>query len=356
MFPSLRLDSHDDVHLVYVAAGSPEKLMYAYRPSDTKKWFSMAITVGHGATDLALDSKGHPNVVFELSGARLWFTSFDGTTWQSPTHISPESGTIEYSCTVAIDNADRPHLFWYQLTYANAGFFHIRHAELADGQWHASTLDDGRETGKWHSAISGPDGQLYVVYSAFQDAQLKLAHFDGKEWSNEVVDQRPPGKDNGIHPIFGGSLVLDKDGSPLIAYEDENHVKLARKVDGKWKTEDVDPILPFTNRERWWELNTSIAIDRAGGLHIVYTDAGAAKHAYLEDGKWHTETLVGAGADTSRFPKLAAGKDGNLYVVYRDPDDGALMFATGRPSKAPAATNAAAQPQAAPTVVEKKKK
>jgi hypothetical protein len=320
----------------------PARLIYAYRPFDTKKWFFLALTTGRATTGLALDSKGNPNIVYELADGQLWFTSFNGSKWQQPTQIAPGYGIIGYSCTVVVDGSGRPHLFWYQTTHGNTDFYHLRHAELINDQWRASTLDEARETGKWHSTIADPNGGIYVVYSAFPDEQLKLAHFDGKEWSYEVVDQPPPGKASAIHPIFGGSIALDKNGAPLISYEDENRVKLARKVDGKWKQEEVDPILPFGNREKWWELKTSIAVDHSGMIHIVYTDAGSVKHAYQEDGKWHVETLVGSGADSSRFPEIAVGKDGYLYVVYRDPDDGALMFATGRPFEAsPAATETA---------------
>jgi hypothetical protein len=354
-FPSMLIDPHGDIHLVYVSGGSPSKLMYSYRSADSKKWFTMAITAGRTTTALALDSKGHPNVVYELADGALWFTAFNGKTWQPPTHVSPEFGIIGYSCTVAIDSSDHPHLFWYQTTHGGSDYYHIRHAELADGQWHASTLDEARETGKWHSTISGPNGQIYVVYSAFPDAQLKLAHYDGKEWNYEVIDQRPAGKDTGLHPIFGGSIVLNKNGDPLISYEDENQIKFAHKIDGKWQVEEVDPILPFATRDKWWELKTSIALDSTGGVHIVYTDAGAVKHAYQENGKWHAETLVASGADSSRFPEIAAGKDGNLYVVYRDPDDGALMFATGKPTKPAPVTTAAAE-SAAPTPTAKVEK
>src|ERR1051326_1092868 len=68
-FSTLRADKAGNIHISYIADDGAESLKYAFRNSITGRWFSMVIAKGASFSSMVLDSKGHPNIAYEIGRA-----------------------------------------------------------------------------------------------------------------------------------------------------------------------------------------------------------------------------------------------------------------------------------------------
>lgn len=321
-FTNIAVDNSGGIHIGYMSGSG---LTYAYRGLHTSKWLVQTINTGGEWVGLALDMKGFPHFCFGTTGARLIYEFLNETGWHSQ-QIAPGLGGIGYTCSVGITPDGTVNLFWYQINSPSGDFYHLRHAELKDGAWLTRTVDMAAETGKWNSATVDGTGKLHIAYSTYEDAELRHAYFDGKNWEKDVVDSRILSK-GAMHPFLGNSIVVRKDGTVQISYEDDDQLKVATQSGDHWQIKVIDTLSP---RATWWALHTSQAIDDNGYAHVVYQDAGALKHAYQDADGWHIQILAPGGADPFRFGNMAVGPDNTLYVVYRDPNTTAVTLAIGK--------------------------
>src|SRR5262249_11501591 len=104
-----------------------------------------------------------------------------------------------------------------------------------------------------------------------------------------------------------------------------------------WKIQKVDAI---TSLGSWVGYLSGLDFDSAGNPHISYEDAGALKHAYWDGKSWRIQLLVGAGVEPYRFSSLGIGSHDDIYISYRDPQDGSLKVAIGHPSSGTSSANA----------------
>jgi len=173
-------------------------------------------------------------------------------------------------------------------------------------------------------------GVAHVTYDAYTDGRLKFATWDGKLWSVDIADFRGHTNDQ-WNLGMGNSLTMDQQGQAYVSYYDSGDLKCAWQLGKKWRVDTVDSI---SARVAWMGYRSSIALDSHGNPHIAYEDAGTLKHAFWDGTKWHTETIAARGADNQyRFASLAIGADDAVYISYRDPNDGSLQVAIGRPGR-----------------------
>lgn len=335
-FPSLAVDSSSNLHISY--ADSTGALKYGFRPAGSSKWFFMVLDkqLGTFTTMLALDSNDNPHICY--TPEILKYTHFDGKKWQI-VQIDKESGEVGYTCSIVISKDGTPHLTWYQLSN---NILHLRYAVLQDKIWLARTLDFDFQTGKWNSMVLDPQGNPLVSYSYWTGGELRVAHWNGKQWDVTTVDS--PARSRGEVTIGqGDSLVLDTGGKPHISYYSEKALKYAHLVGGEWKMETVDQ---FTWLGGWTHFRSSIVLDKQARPHICYENAGLLKHAYWDGKQWRIQVLARTGLDSTRYESTAIDRDDTIYVAFRDPEDNTLKLATGRPSS---------EQQAAASKIEDKK-
>ena len=322
---SLASDADGNVHMSY---GSDEGLKYGFRPvGDKSRWFTMPLGGGVAYTSLSLDSHGNPHICSTYLSLPLRYAHYDGERW-SIQEIAPEDNTsVQLACGVAVSPDGTPHLSWYRIPSNEADYKHIRYAVLKDGLWLMRTLDFDMQTGKWHTMIVDPQGNPAVSYDAFVKGLLKLARWEGKDWSFRIVDSRGAhGPDYNLG--MGSSLAFDSHGNVHITYYSSTEMRHAWQDGQSWKVETVDKITPSGG---FLEYRSSIVFDRDGFLHISYEDRGMAKHAFWDGRQWHVQVIAPSGTTPSRFSAMTIDLEHNiLYFAYQDAADGSLRVAVGR--------------------------
>jgi hypothetical protein len=325
---SIAVDQNQNVHISYFSG----VVKYGFRPADSSRWFIMDIAPGGGYSEvftrLALDPEGNPQICF--TPGVLKYASFEHHKWNIQ-EVGPQSGLIEYTCSLAVAADGTRHVVWYQYGVPGGGYYlHVKHAVLQNGVWMARTIDFDGQSGKWNSLALDSQGNPHVTYDSFLIGQLKYAYWDGKEWKGTVVDS-PSISPNGSNSHgLGSSLVLNGKGKAQISYEEDNSVKYAWEKDSAWKIDIIDNVSLKSSNWSWVGYRTRQALDPQGNPHIVYEDDGAVKHAYWDGSNWRIQVVSGAGPKRYRYENIAIDRKGNIYISYQDALDGSVKVSIGR--------------------------
>lgn len=331
--PSITLDQDGNLHAAYrVVEGG--QLKYAFLPAGTSQWFKMVLDRGMiiFSTGITVDASGNPYICYTPNV--LKYAHFDGKKWFSQ-EVDQGSGLVGYLCSIRVNPQGSPMISWY----LPAGGF--RYAILRDGTWLATGLDGNPNdyAGKWNSMVLDAQSNPHIAYSDFPGGQLRYARYDGKGWIRSVLHSTldEPGGAKGM----GASIVLDAQGNPWISYYDEQTLRVAHFVDGKWVKKIVEKLPPFVNWG-WKEFRSDIALDHNGNPHIVFESLQGLEHAWWDGSKWSLQIILAPSVISFFDNCMVMGKDDVIYVAYKDPLDGALKLAVGNPPRA-AQPNSSAQ-------------
>jgi hypothetical protein len=338
---SITVDSQGNLHLTYLD-DEEATVKYAFRPLGSARWFTMKLGGTRGNTEtftkVAVDPNDNPHVCY--TPMILRYAYFDGKQWHDD-QVAPNSGDISYSCGVAISADGTPHLIWYQ--YGNpdgSNYLHIKYAVLKDGMWLSRTIDFATQTGKFESLTVDPRGNPHVSFDAFVDGELHYAQFHDGKWKTTTVDSRKVDKSGTYDLGMGNSVVLSREGNPMVSYYTDSSLKFAKFDGNKWSSETIDSVNPTGS---WLGWRSNLVLDQRGFPHISYEDGGLLKHAYWDGSQWRIQIIVSSGPQRHRYHSMAVGPDGKLYISYRAAIDGSLMLAIGRfgadSTPAPAAGN-----------------
>ncbi len=341
IFTSLVADRLGNVHISYV--NRKQGVKYGFRPAGSSQWFTMNLGKAEdGYTHLALDSQGNPNLCY-TAYEKLTYGRFQDGKWAIQ-DVSPGSGLISFSCSVAVGPDGTPHLVWYQYYDRERSLYlHLKYAALKDGVWMARTVDFDGETGKWNSMALDAQGNPRIAYSAFRKGDLKYAFWNGKGWVVTTVDSRTYGKTEGVRGL-GNSLALSPDGAAQVSYFEDLLLKFARQQGATWKIEVVDSLSPLVG-VGWLGLWSSLVLDSYGGPHIIYGDYGALKHAYRDGKEWRVQVIESGGPGQYKFTSAAIDPNDTLFVSYQDPTDDSLRVAVGRVAPRPQTAETAKKKQ-----------
>ena len=199
----------------------------------------------------------------------------------------------------------------------------------------ARTVDFDGEDGKWNSMVLDEQGNPHLTYSAFPEGLLRCAYWDGKNW----VFQPGISASNKLYNVgMGNSLVRTPQKElELSFYEgplqygangDRGSLKFAKQTGSTWSVETVDTVF---QRGGWAGFRSSLVLDKRGFPHISYEDDGTLKHAYWDGTHWRIQVVVAREMESFLFNSMAIDQEDNLYIGYRDPHDGSLKVAVGRP-------------------------
>ena len=229
---------------------------------------------GHDGWDnnLAIDSSGLPHVVGidptqfgSTSGVE--YAAFDGQSWRVE-EVGSGPLPYEFGSFIALDSQDRPHVVWFDDSDED-----LKYAIKDGTKWVVSTVDNEGDVGRYASLVI--DSQDNPVISYYQvdgntSGYIKVARWDGDQWDIQQVDK--------LEKVFTGflgarktsSIVLDADDNPIVAYSDEEVVKLAVWDGDQWLIETA-----FTSDGIPWGQQVSMDIDSDGGLHLTFADVAS---------------------------------------------------------------------------------
>jgi len=334
-FTSIAADRQGNLNVSYRSDDNFGELKYAFRSAKTSRWYTMVLDkqVGNFYTYIALDAQANPQICY--SPRQLKYAFWDDKRW-NVAEIAPQGGVAEYSCSVVIGPDGKRHVSWYH-THApdNGWFLHLRYAVFEQGAWLARTVDFDGEAGKWNSLALDEKGYPHVAYSQFPNGELRYAYWNGKTWVSSIVDS-PYIENTGVEGAargMGNSLLLNSKKQWTISYRDLGSLKYATQQGDRWAIETIDHLASATsNLAGWATYRTFQVLDSRGMPHIGYEDGGALKHAYWDGKQWHVQVVLGITGDIFRYSFMTIDSQDNLYFSYRDPNDGSLKIATGRPS------------------------
>lgn len=323
-------DRDGNIHLsYYMAVGG--QLKYAFLPAGDSKWYKMTIDKNLNSMDtgITVDRNGNPQICYTPASIR--YARWDGKIWSSQ-EVDPHSGRIAFDCSIRVGPDGDPMLAWY----LESGTY-LRYAILRDGAWFVSSVDGGSGfmPGKWNSMVLDSNGFPHIAYSAWPLGELKYAQLDGKGWRTMAVDAPDPNVYTGGQRGMGNALILQKNGSPMISYYDEESIRVARLQDGVWKRETVEKLPTLPHPWGWNVVRSSLVLDSKGRPHIGFESQVGLEHAWWDGAKWRSQVLV----PTKGYPhfenSMTIDRDDTLFMAFRDPADGSLRVAIGR--MAPAA-------------------
>jgi hypothetical protein len=322
---SIVVDDDGNVHISY--GGAQNTLKYGYRPAGrSSKWFTMSLGGTVTFTRIALDPQGNAHVCATFN--RLRYGYFDGKLWTPIREIAADAAAIAYSCSVAIGNDNTPHLAWYKEKNEDGSYFlHIKYATLEDKLWVLHTVDSGPQTGKWNGLVLDPKGVPYLSYDEFVSGAMKVAHKEGDRWVPQVVEARTQNGDYNIG--MGNSIAIDAEGHVMVAYYTTNSIRFSRQQGNTWSKPET--VASVSSIGGWVNYRSSLVVDKAGYPHICYDDGGSVRHAFWDGKIWQNQLIVRSGPERDRYPSMTIDKSNILYIAYRDPLDGSLKVAVGRP-------------------------
>lgn len=347
VFASLALDSADRPHIAYYEE-QREDLLYA--AWDGTNWqITMVDTAGGSSTDgsvlLALDGADRPHISYRaapslVADVGLRYATWDGAALRSDsgqagwqTQYVDQEGRAGRGSSIAVDDAGRPHISYYDYEFLGTGDDSLRYAYWDGAQWQIQSVDLVFQKYLQSSTSLALDGTGYphIAYLDGDNEDLKYAYWDGATWHVETVD----GSDDvGLYP----SLALDGDEYPHISYYDRTHgdLKYTRWDGALWQTETVTD----TGNVGYF---TSLALDSNGHPHISYydetngdlkyahwtgsalwTDSGQALRA--DSGQaWQIETLA-TEYQVGYFTSLALDSGDLPHVAYQHHSKGDLQY------------------------------
>jgi hypothetical protein len=322
---SIIADHDGNLHLsYYVPIGG--QLRYAFLPAGSSNWYKMTLEGGLNSMDtgITVDSSGNPYICYTPASIR--YAHWDGKKW-STQEVDPGSGRIAFICSIRVGADGRPMMAWY----LESGTY-LRFAILKDGAWFASSIDGGDSLpGKWNSMVLDSQGFPHISYSVWPVGELKYARFNGKNWLINLIDTPNLRKYDGGQRSMGNSLVLDPQGNPIISYYDEESLRVARLVDGRWKQEIVEKLPSFGTMWGWNSFRSTLVLDSKGHPHVGFQSKLGLEHAWWDGSEWHSQLLVSTIGAPHFENSMAIDQDDNLYIPFRDPADGSLRMAIGHP-------------------------
>ena len=257
-----------------------------------------------GDYSIAIDSNNDLHLTY-FSYPRLEYIVNSNGNWSAPFTIENLSSYAH--CSIAVDSHGNPHIAYWNGT-------HLKYTSSSTGIWNQPTIFDQVTSSSSHQElfIDGNDN-VYIMYHNSTDKSLSLRTYDGAAWSDSTID-------NSSYATFShagrAALYVDLNEDVHVAYfrnyGNSNFEFMYSTYNGStWSNSSVDSSV--TN-----SAGASILVDSNSTVHVAYgsedSDGLELKHATLSGSGWSGNVIDSsqAGSGTS----LAIDAADNLYLLY----------------------------------------
>src|SRR2546427_416771 len=225
--------------------------------------------------------------------------------------------------SIVADKDGNLHLAYYM----TEGFGELRYAfrSAANSRWYKMTLD--KHVGEFSTGIGLDSNNNPGI--CYTPRKMKYTHWDGLKWSIQEVD---PGSGN---ISYHCSIKLTRDDRPRLSWflETVYALKYARFQGGQWVTEVIEQLPTFVDWS-WKNFQSTQLFDSNGNPHISYESYMGLKHAWWDGKQWHTQMIRPSSGNSFFESFMTIDRNDNLYISFKDPADGSLKIAVGRPTQA----------------------
>lgn len=260
-------------------------------------------------TSIAIDGSGTPFVVYiDLEkSSKTTVMKFDGSNWVTVGTAGFSAGTVE--CTdIAIDSNGIPYVVYPDV----ANKYKATVKKFNGSSWVTVGTAGFSNGGAFYTKIAIDSDTPYVVYRG-SGLQATVNKFNGSSWVTVGTEGFSEGW------VQDTDIAIDSRGVPYVVYSDsENHNKATvMKFNGSsWVTVGT---AGFTD---WGVSETKIAIDFSGIPYVVYCDQGWYQYKptlkRFNGKSWATVVTEGFSAGTAQNASIAIDGSGTPYVIYTD--------------------------------------
>lgn len=265
---------------------------------------------------MAIDSSGRPYVAYgdELKGYKASVMRFNGTVWEQVGAAGFTPG-LPYFLALSLDSAGRPYVAYADETTRFYKTSVMRFNGTAWEQVGAVGFSAG-ETSDWHRLAIDGNGTPYVAYldeDPVKSSKTIVMKFDGVNWVQVGAGLAPCG----INDI---SLAIDSNGTPYVAL-----IGGVMRFNGTvW--EQVGAAGFFAGMASY--ISLALVQGSGGAVYplVAYRDeanGGRASVRYFDGTNWVQLGTAGFSAGAALDVSLAFGSTGFVpYVAYNDQANG----------------------------------
>ena len=320
---AIAIDSNGNIHIVYINGGNYKVMHTVY---DGTFWSSEEIGDCEGSycwdAHMVIDDNDELHVAYAAQSSLVVYQHYNGSDWNGEV----VSNTARFAPVgIAVDSNNHPHI-----SYSASGLHcggGLRLASFDGTDWSSQSVDYGSNKGCDSSIVIDENDYVYIAYQDREDSKLKFATNKSGSWISYTPEAST--WDNRMYPGYHTSLAMDEEGLFHIAHYESDNENLHYSTglpNGQWSNSIVDSS-GDTGR------NPSISIDAAGDPHIVYRswNGWKAKYATLNPSSpsWQVSTLEtgSTGAGTGESNSIFIDDDGMMHVAYSDETNGVLRYA-----------------------------
>ena len=219
--------------------------------------------------------------------------------------------------SMALDHKNRPHISFYEPNTQT-----LKYAHYDGRQWVYNVVDNNGDVGMYNSIAIDSSNQPHISYRDNTRDALKYARWDNNQtiWIHQEVD-------NGGSPGNYSSIAMDGNDIPHISYYEsvDGNLKYAYYDGQGWIPDTPDSVGDVGKY-------SSIAIDGNNQPCIAYRDhtGGSLKYAYFDGMRWNNEK-ADPYASVGEYCSLVIDSDNMAHISYHDSVHGKLNYTKGSP-------------------------
>ena len=306
---ALVVDAAGKLHIAY-SYYSWDPVTRSYGPSELRyinntggTWADQPIVATYAGDHLAivLDSSAHPQVGFRdsINGFPQYAQSSSG--WQVET-IALESSV---GVALALDSSATP-----RVAYGRSAA--LRYGSRVNDAWSIANVP-GVSSGREPALALDVSGRSHLAFTDSASHSLVYVSDAGGAWNTVTLESNATS-------IFGSvALAVDAAGAVHISYQDYDSsggdLKYATNKTGSWVSAVIDGAAGGNVG-----LESSIAVDASGVVHISYLDAASSRLKYANNvgGTWRTYEIDYASVGASGWgdTSIAVDAGGRIHIVY----------------------------------------
>ncbi len=348
-YPSLAIDSQDNVHVVWTGRGwgsNPNYYNIQYRKRTSSGWQAQEAVTDKDDDQyypsIAVDSQDNIHIVWEGWGwgtntgnANTQYRKRTSSGWQTQEAVT-DVNYNQFDQTIAIDSQDNVHVIWTGKGWgSNPDYYNVQYRKRTPSGWQTQEgLTDAAITQQYpspiwalHPTISGAKTNRPKSGYAFvwmDGTTVKFYKSDDLSWDSKVVK------------VVSETALLDKNYRPSLIAEDADKCGIVRRLKARNGALLVTPVSEeyvAYDKEVITVGSTAVGFspDKIKNCKVAYCtldpDAGAIR--YWVDGSTPTSTeghyvdsgqsiTITSPTEISNFKAIRVGStDGKLHVTYK---------------------------------------
>jgi hypothetical protein len=272
-------------------------------------------SAGAFSPTIAVDAAGTSHAIYSAGGTRQLRYAARGRSGNWPAAWDDIPGAVGENPSLAIDKAGGLHFV------AGGGAVIYGYLPAGNMTWQVVSVESGVAIGASSSIAIADDGTVHIVYYRSADQTLRHGR-KGTPWMLEDVGTNVGQR---CDLAFAGTTLH------VSSFDNVNNLWHSMlEAGGAW--ENV-MITDLTGSALLSTASTSIAVDREGTVHVVYSDLVLGfddlRYVYRSGGSWTSPAVIdAAGRATGAYPDLAIDPFDRLHVAYRTTATPELRYAT----------------------------